>query len=154
MVVACGGFEESLRSCEDWDLWIRLLFRGADICPVPLVGAYYRQSPGSMSRNKVRMCQTRTQVLLRTLIQLRQAPPVPARWGMAPTQIERTVIRPRIREELLHAAFLLRERGNYTASLAHYLASIWHGQWNRSAVLGIGKLLPHWLIKRWGRPGR
>ena len=44
-----GGFDPALRSCEDLDLWIRLLSAGhrAAIVPRPLVR--YRRRPGSLS---------------------------------------------------------------------------------------------------------
>jgi hypothetical protein len=65
MVMQVGMFEETLRSCEDWDLWIRLVFAGVSVVSVPKIGAYYRDTPGSMSKNRLRMLQTRTEVLFR-----------------------------------------------------------------------------------------
>lgn len=45
-----GGFDPTLRSLEDWDLWLRLAVHDAiAVIREPL--AYYRQLPGSMSRN-------------------------------------------------------------------------------------------------------
>ncbi len=64
-VLAAGGFDESLRSCEDWDLWQKLAFRGMEVVSVPLAGAYYRRYPGAMSTNAPRMLRCRTEVLLR-----------------------------------------------------------------------------------------
>jgi GT2 family glycosyltransferase len=66
LVCQVGCFEESLRSCEDWDLWIRLLLAGAKVVTVPRVGAYYRRYAGTMSTNKGDMLEARTEVLLRT----------------------------------------------------------------------------------------
>jgi glycosyltransferase involved in cell wall biosynthesis len=49
-IVAAGLFDASLRSCEDWDLWLRLLpdhqFVGTGACLV-----LYRQHDDSLSRN-------------------------------------------------------------------------------------------------------
>jgi glycosyltransferase involved in cell wall biosynthesis len=45
-----GGFDPKLRSLEDWDMWLRL----AVDYPIAVIKeplAYYRQLPGSMSRN-------------------------------------------------------------------------------------------------------
>lgn len=45
-----GGFDIALRSLEDWDLWLRLAVNDSiAVIREPL--AYYRQLPGSMSRN-------------------------------------------------------------------------------------------------------
>ena len=64
LVVEVGMFREELCSCEDWDLWLRLAFRGAEVLPVPIAGAYYRHTPGSMSTNRLRMLRGRTDTLL------------------------------------------------------------------------------------------
>lgn len=61
-VRAVGGFDESLTSCEDWDLWLRLAQRGAPaVVDRPLVA--YRIWPGSMSTKVARMRATRRDVL-------------------------------------------------------------------------------------------
>jgi hypothetical protein len=47
-VRAAGGFDETLVSCEDWDLWIRLKAIGPFLA-VPEVLAWYRTHPASKS---------------------------------------------------------------------------------------------------------
>lgn len=81
LVERVGRFEVSLRSCEDWDLWVRIALTGAQFVAVPGVGAHYRISPGSMSTNRPRMLDTRTEVLLRTYAAFRAGPELLAKWG-------------------------------------------------------------------------
>jgi GT2 family glycosyltransferase len=47
---ACGGFDETLRTAEDAELWARLLRGGVWFSYVPYVGVAYRQRSGSMVR--------------------------------------------------------------------------------------------------------
>jgi glycosyltransferase involved in cell wall biosynthesis len=72
-----GGFEASLRVCEDWDLWMRYCAEGGIIrvCPEPLTR--YRWHGDSMSFDHHRMCDGRFQVLRRALAHPR-ASKVPA----------------------------------------------------------------------------
>ena len=49
LVLEVGGFDPGLRTCEDWDLWIRLARSGARFGAVPECLAFYRTSPGSLS---------------------------------------------------------------------------------------------------------
>jgi hypothetical protein len=60
-------FDETDRiyGSEDYDLWLRLCLAGARLVGVPRVGAFYRNTPGSMSKNSFRMLLTRCEVLLR-----------------------------------------------------------------------------------------
>jgi glycosyltransferase involved in cell wall biosynthesis len=58
-----GLFDVALRSCEDWDMWIRLAASGCRFEAVPDAVAAYRNYPGSMSRNADRMWLTGLAVL-------------------------------------------------------------------------------------------
>lgn len=63
LVVEAGGFDESLRSSEDFDLWLRLLKGGAEFRyhTQPLVR--YRVRPDSLSADTVWMCDHVLKVL-------------------------------------------------------------------------------------------
>ena len=65
MVREVGGFDEKLAGCEDWDLWLKLALGGAELVPVPQVGAYYRRHGASFSSGTMRMLADRVRVLLR-----------------------------------------------------------------------------------------
>jgi glycosyltransferase involved in cell wall biosynthesis len=65
MVRDAGGFGETLKACEDWDCWTRLIVGGAEVVTVSDVVAFYRNTPASMSKNFDRMLLTRVDVLLR-----------------------------------------------------------------------------------------
>lgn len=58
LILKAGGFDERLRAHEDWDLWVRIGLLDAPVRVVPLVGAYYRRTPGTNSGNPVRMART------------------------------------------------------------------------------------------------
>ncbi|WP_144603312.1 glycosyltransferase family 2 protein [Algoriphagus algorifonticola] len=51
MIQQIGGFDEQLKSCEDWDLWLRVTKSGTQIKTIPNLLARYRYVSGSMSRN-------------------------------------------------------------------------------------------------------
>ena len=50
-----GGFDVSLRTCEDWDLWQRLARLGKNWVMVDEPLAFYRTSPNSLTRNSTQM---------------------------------------------------------------------------------------------------
>ena len=48
---ALGGFDVSLVTCEDWDLWQRLARRGARFGHIPILLAFYLMRPRSASKD-------------------------------------------------------------------------------------------------------
>ncbi len=52
-----GGFDEALRSGEDYELWLRILMAGHRARCVPGTHALYRKHPGQMSRNLALMSE-------------------------------------------------------------------------------------------------
>lgn len=59
----CGNFQEALRSCEDWDMWLRIAASGAEFVKVEGYYACYRQHGQSMTMNHRRMLQSGFQVI-------------------------------------------------------------------------------------------
>ena len=52
-----GGFDEARTSCEDYELWLRILVAGYRAAWMPGRHALYRKHPGQMSRNEVTMAR-------------------------------------------------------------------------------------------------
>ena len=52
-VVATGCFDESIRACEDYDLWMRMAGRGRNFVYTDGVMARYRNTPGSLSSDRI-----------------------------------------------------------------------------------------------------
>lgn len=55
LIEKAGGFDETLKACEDWDLWIRILQGGAITKHLPYAGCCYRISMTSMSSDSNKM---------------------------------------------------------------------------------------------------
>lgn len=64
-LLAIGGFDPALRTCEDWDLWQRLAREGLRVTAVPEMLADYRLSPASLSCDFERMLRDGLTVLRR-----------------------------------------------------------------------------------------
>jgi glycosyltransferase involved in cell wall biosynthesis len=55
LIQKAGGFDVNLKTCEDWDLWIRILQEGAVIKHFPYMGCCYRILMTSMSADAEKM---------------------------------------------------------------------------------------------------
>jgi glycosyltransferase involved in cell wall biosynthesis len=138
LLTSVGGFDVQLKSCEDWDAWLRLVQAGAQIVPVRRVGAFYRQHTESMSRNLLRMARCEAEVIRRTL----------QRTAGDPDQDISKMLRKQLARKLFDAGHALRAQGDYGAALREYADSIRSGGLNRRALTGILKLAPHWMARR------
>jgi peptidoglycan/xylan/chitin deacetylase (PgdA/CDA1 family) len=65
LVRDAGGFDETLVTCEDWDLWQRIARMGARFASIPDYVAYYRMRAGSASANGIRMLDDGLKVIAR-----------------------------------------------------------------------------------------
>jgi GT2 family glycosyltransferase len=65
MVVDLGGWDEGLRTNEDWDLWARIARAGAVFRPIRKVVGYYWNWPSSLSKDRARMAADALEVLRR-----------------------------------------------------------------------------------------
>jgi Glycosyl transferase family 2 len=70
-VQAVGGFDTSLKTCQDWDFWQRIARLGTQFGSVRQVLARYRSRPGSVSLNGTQQLQDS----LRVISQAYQADP-------------------------------------------------------------------------------
>ena len=147
-VCACGGFDPTLPSCEDWDLWIRLVVHGGlPVASVGRVGAYYRRYAGSMSTNGLLMDTAAYAIILRCLRKL-QAPSRPD-WLSGPVY-GKTIraLRGDVATVAFGAAKELRQGGRYWESALWLWRSLRHGRMSRRAAMGLLKLAPHWALRR------
>lgn len=118
LIQQVNAFDETLTSCEDWDLWIRMTLAGAGLATVRKVGAYYRRHEGSMSTHSRRMLTTRTRVLLNTHRAV----------------LNRTDLLAALGPELLEAEFRVVRR---------WLANRWHSGEMDQLVAAIAELDRH-----------
>ncbi len=72
-VLALGGFDPALRTCEDWDLWQRLAQAGAPFVGLPEPLAFYRTGGVSLSRGHRQMLRDGLVVIRRGVERLGSA---------------------------------------------------------------------------------
>jgi glycosyltransferase involved in cell wall biosynthesis len=106
-----GGFDESLASSEDLDLWLRIA-RRHDCGFLDIIGHGYRRHPGSlMQEGSARHPLARIEVLRRQLA------------GEARPQ-ERRIIRRRIAMNHASVGYAHERSGNHEGARRHYLESL------------------------------
>ncbi|AJT42562.1 glycosyltransferase family 2 protein [Psychromicrobium lacuslunae] len=67
LVQQLGAFDEQLRSCEDWDLWLRAIFAGWTIVRQPEPQAIYRWTSASVSSGTDQVYQAEDVVIRKLL---------------------------------------------------------------------------------------
>jgi glycosyltransferase involved in cell wall biosynthesis len=65
LLKSLGGYTAQLRSCEDYDLWLRLLAAGVEVCRIRLPLYIYHQNPNGLSRNYRTIGQWEVEVVSR-----------------------------------------------------------------------------------------
>jgi GT2 family glycosyltransferase len=63
VIVDAGLFDESLRRCEDYDMWLRIAYRGAKIAFQPRVLALRRVHSNALTSNNTKMLEAEEQFL-------------------------------------------------------------------------------------------
>jgi peptidoglycan/xylan/chitin deacetylase (PgdA/CDA1 family) len=81
LVEEVGGFDPSLRTCEDWDLWQRLARAGAHFARLPEVLALYRMLPESASHDPRRLLEDGLRVIDRGHAEDPRVPRPAAAWA-------------------------------------------------------------------------
>jgi len=66
-LIALGGFDEARHPCEDWDMWIRMIFAGIQVGLVTEPLAFYRIHDANMSHAAERMQRGIIRVMDKTL---------------------------------------------------------------------------------------
>src|SRR5450830_161127 len=65
LLLSHGCFDESLRSCEDFDLWLRLLLSGVEIRDVGQPLYLYYSNPAGLSKNFLNISKWEAEAILR-----------------------------------------------------------------------------------------
>jgi glycosyltransferase involved in cell wall biosynthesis len=65
LMLARGGYDSTLRSCEDFDLWLRLIESGVEIYDIGLPLYFYHYNPAGLSKNFQNISHWELTVILR-----------------------------------------------------------------------------------------
>jgi hypothetical protein len=135
-----GGFDETLRSCEDYDFFIRVL-ASHDVVYIdePLV-TVVQHDTNTFSYADAARRSTPEHVLNLLRVLCRE-------WARSNSEDIRTVLTKTIQNRLLDLAYCHRERGRYFRSAATYLDYMRRGGSLGAGLRSMAKLPAHWLLR-------
>lgn len=124
-----GGFDQSLRSAEDWDYWLTIAYSGARFMYQPERLTLYRIRTNSLSSDSIMMLKTAIQVLEKQL-------------NRQITLLQKKIIEERLRywNKKLYVVYL--RKGEYNA--AHAIRESISG--NKSVLIFLG-MMPLWILR-------
>jgi glycosyltransferase involved in cell wall biosynthesis len=132
---SCGGFDEELTSCCDY-AFLQSVARNHDIGIVNEPLFYYNWRDESLYRTASRLNRHRDFLHVFQLFEPRLLS------SAAQQQLKKRLV-----NELLAVAHLLREEeGAYLESAAKYFECLSLTGWQRDAIIGIAKLIPHKVL--------
>jgi glycosyltransferase involved in cell wall biosynthesis len=144
-----GYFDESLKSHEDWEFWLRLAFAGKRFCGLDEPGTMtlIREHGASLTTRAVTMAQTR--LLVRERID-----------KLAPTDALRFRSRECANYDECDLGAALLAAGHWRAGVQRYLSGIAKADRKSKALrVLLAHVAPEWLLRvwrwlRWGAPSR
>jgi GT2 family glycosyltransferase len=142
-MIDAGLFDEHYRRCEDFDLWVRMAFRGAKIDILPEVGIVHRLMPDGLAADSYLLKQAQIEVYRKVLA------------TMPVSEQHKNIIQEMMaRTEGLCQIDLLKRylrEGHYADArlAASKAASLLPGQKNKSVALAV--TIAPWAVRRFLR---
>jgi glycosyltransferase involved in cell wall biosynthesis len=134
----CNGFDEVFKTSCDYG-FLCAVSEHFDLGFVDEALVYWRPREDSLYNSSDNLVKTLERVKVKVRLQNR-----------VPRGERRTILLGEIRQELLGAAYSLRQAGDYRGALRYYLGSIRSGGVSREAFMGLIKLFPHRLLRQRG----
>lgn len=116
-LLALGGYDPTLKSCEDFDLWLRLLEAGMTVYHLDAPLYLYRVNPAGLSRNTVAISGWEMEVVRRALGRMGYRPPYS---GFAARVVSVWVVRHILRNRREHSGALRNEIAESVKELSYW----------------------------------
>jgi glycosyltransferase involved in cell wall biosynthesis len=144
-----GHFDESLRSHEDWEFWLRFAFAGKRFhgLDAPGTRTLIREHSESLTRRSITMAETRLEVRRRIE-------------KLAPTEALREVNREWISYDECELGAALLAAGKWRVGVRSFFSGFSHAERKTKAIHPLlAHLTPRWVLAfwrrlRWGAPAR